>query len=126
MDHKEVLDMMSELWRKERSQTQMTLGKLIEALEAMPEEAMVANLYHPHSYRGYYEDLAFERRDGITPAADFLNDCRYVIGCTYTGYKGGEYTMDEDTPVWVAEYGCCGRKLMGIHDDGRLDMADDE
>lgn len=44
----------------ERSETQMTLGGMISALEAMPDNTKVTGLDSPHSYRGYYSDLAFE------------------------------------------------------------------
>ena len=41
-------------------------------------------------------------------------------------YKGGNYTMFEDTPLWVAEYGCFGRKLMDITDEGAVITAEDD
>ena len=33
-----------------------------------------------------------------------LNSC---IGKTFIGWKGGEFKMDKDTPVWISEKGEC-------------------
>lgn len=121
-----LLDGMSAQWQRERSETQMTLGKLIAALEAMPAGATVVNLEAPHSYRGYYSDLAFEQGDGTRPAADLLADCRRAMGEVFQGYKGGDYVMGALTPVWVAHYGCCGPKIMAIEAGGGLQTAADD
>lgn len=61
MNIQALIDGMNAQGQRERAETQMTLGKIIAALEAMPEGAEVANLNGGHSYRGYYSDLAFER-----------------------------------------------------------------
>ncbi len=115
MNLQALLDGMSAQWQRERAETQMTLGKLISALEAMPEGAEVANLNNPHSYRGYYSDLAFEQDEGTRPAADLLSECKAAMGQVFEGYKGGEYVMWALTPVWIARYGCSGQKLMELH-----------
>ena len=121
-----LADGMSAAWQKERSATQMTLGKLIARLEAMPPDARIDGLYEPHSYRGYYSDLSLEKRDESTTAGELLNKCRACMGKVFHGYKGGEFVMGELTPLWVAEYGCCGLKLMAIGDDGVIETAEDE
>lgn len=36
---------------------------------------------------------------------DFLAKLEEVVGKTFTGYKGGSFTMGKNTPVWVADYG---------------------
>ncbi len=110
----------------ERAKTQMTLGGLIEALEKMPEDAPVANLISPQSYRGYYCDLAFEREKGMRRAIELLRDCRGSMGQVYCGYKGGDYLMGASTPVWVADYGNSGDKLMAVNPDGTIETAEDE
>ena len=116
----------SEQWKRERAETQMTLGKLITALEAMPKETQVANMRSAHSYRGYYSDLAFEREAGTRQAGELLTECRNAMGRVFQGYKGGDFVMGESTPIWIAEYGCGGDKLMDVHTDGTLDTAPDE
>lgn len=126
MNLQALVDGMSAQWQRERAETQMTLGKLIAALEAMPKGAEVANLNRAHSYRGYYIDLAFERDEGARPAADLLKECKAAMGRVFCGYKGGDYVMGELTPVWLASYGCCGLKLMALHADGEVETAEDD
>lgn len=87
----------------------MTLGEMIAVLEKLPSDAMVG-LREPHSYRGYYERLAFEPCDP-RPVAEVLSDARGCVGRTFTGYKGGDYTMDEGSDVHVAYEGACGDEL---------------
>lgn len=111
-------DWTREMQRK-RAETQMTLGKLIKQLEEMPEDACVANLIDPHSYRGYYIDIAFSV-DGTTTAANLLKTCRSVMGKEFTGYKGGEFLMGENTPVWISSYGVCGDRLLELRAEGEI------
>jgi hypothetical protein len=126
MNIQALVDGLSEQWQRERAETQMTLGKLIAALEAMPQGTHVANLRDAHSYRGYYSDLAFEPAMGTRPAAELLAECRNAMGRVFEGYKGGDFVMGETTPVWVACYGCTGDKLMAVHADGTTETAKDE
>lgn len=126
IDIQALMDGMSAQWQRERAETQMTLGKLIDALEAMPEGAEVANLNSAGSYRGYYIDLAFEQGEGTRPAADLLAECKAAMGRVFCGYKGGDYVMSALTPVWVANYGCCGPKLMALHAGGKIETAEDD
>ena len=123
MNIQALVDGMSAQWQRERAETQMTLGKTIGALEAMPEGAEVANLNSAHSYRGYYSDLAFEQEEGTRPAADLLVECKAAMGQVFCGYKGGDFVMGALTPVWVASYGCCGQKLMALYVGGEMDLA---
>lgn len=55
-----VIAGMTEEWRKERSETQMTLGGLIDRLSELDPEMTMKGLCSPDSYRGYYSDLAFD------------------------------------------------------------------
>lgn len=126
MNMQDLVDAMSARMMRERAETQMTLGKLIAALEAMPPDAQVANLDDEHSYRGYYSDLAFERLAGTRSAAELLADCKAAMGQAFDGYKGGDFVMGALTPVWVAHYGCCGEKLMEISPDGTIKTAEDD
>jgi len=121
-----LIDGMNAQWQRERAETQMTLGKLIAALEAMPEGANVANLCDVGSYRGYYSDLYFEHLEGMRSASDLLAECKDAMGQVFTGYKGGEFMMGAMTPLWIASYGHCGRKLMAVHVGGEVETAEDE
>ena len=126
VDFQALVDGMAAGWQRERSETQLTLGGLIDALEAMPADAVVANLCEPDSYRGYYCDLYFEHQDGTRPAADLLADCREAMGQKFEGYKGGDYWMNAATPLWIASYGCCGEKLMAVLPGGAIETREDD
>lgn len=117
---------MSMAWKAERAKTQMTLGKLIAALEVMPADALIDGIADPDSYRGYYEDLAFSSIEKKVTVADALKMCRDAMGQVFYGYKGGEYVMGALTPLWIAEYGCCGRKFMALTADGVIETAEDD
>lgn len=84
----------------------MTLDELIKALEAEGGHGRVLPLGfgNPHSYRGFYDELAFEPLAGVT-VGQMLADARRALGATYEGWKGGEYTMKGYTDCWLAEQG---------------------
>jgi len=43
------------------------------------------------------------------------------MGKVYEGYKGGDYVMGANTPLWIGEYGSAGGiKLIAIHSDGSM------
>ena len=121
-----LIDGLGAQHQRERAETQLTLGKLIEALEAMPDGAFVVNLEKAHSYRGYYCDLAFKIGEGTRTAAGLLTEARAAMGEVFEGYKGGDFVMGKLTPLWVADYGCCGRKLMAVHPGGEIETEEDE
>lgn len=83
----------------------ISLGGIIERLEREdPTRVLPVGFAEPHSYRGYYHELAFEPRRDIT-IGEMLDAARTALGATYQGYKGGDYTMNEHTDCWIAEYG---------------------
>jgi len=126
MDMQKMMSDLSKQWRDERSESQMTIGKLIQKLKSMDKNMMIQNVSEPHSYRGYYSDLAFESLTGEkSKVSEFLKMLEDSLGEIFTGYKGGDYLMEEDTPVWVAEYGSCVKKLIGIKDNGSFILEDD-
>ena len=125
-DLQDLFDGISVRMQRERSATQLTLGKLIAALEAMPPGAEVANLNAAHSYRGYYEDLAFEKGTGLRPASELLAECRAAMGQVFEGYKGGDFVMGALTPLWVANYGNTGLKLLAVHEGGAIETGSDD
>jgi hypothetical protein len=86
----------------------MTLSELIERLEKMPQDKVVPfGFGDPHSYRGYYDQLAFAPRESVR-VADMLADAKSAMGKTFEGYKGGDYEMGPYTEVNIAHYGSCG------------------
>lgn len=118
--------LLSSQMQRQRAQSQMTLGQMIAALECMPNDAEVANLGKAHSYRGYYEDLAFSRGAGTRNVSELLDECKALMGRVLMGYKGGYYMMGELTPVWIADYGYCGRKLIALREGGVVVTAEDD
>lgn len=91
----------------------MMLEDLIKMLEAEdPRKVVPYGFTNPHSYRGYYMDLAFEPASNVT-VADMLEDARSALGTTYTGYKGGEFTMTEYSDCWLSEEGRSGGETIG-------------
>lgn len=92
----------------------MTLGDLIKTMGLFARNARViisAPLFmypgEPYSYRGFYEQLAFEPlTDGDPPlVSDFLATLEAANGATFTGYKGGKFKMDLSTRAWISQYG---------------------
>ena len=128
MDLQALVDGMSERWQKERAATQLTLGDLIDKLELMPLSALITGICSPQSYRGYYVDLAFEKAPEKITVEDALDMCKSAMGEVFTGYKGGDYVMGRNTPIWIAGYGFCGERIMGIDKDSGVIMtaAEDE
>ena len=99
---------------KSKEDKQLTLGRLIELLEALPDEARIQSVMidtgdFPRqlmSWRGIYAELAMSYRDEPEwTVADVLSDARLALGETFTGYKGGEFLMRRSTPLWLANYG---------------------
>ena len=77
----------------------LTLNQIIEKLRTVDPDVVVRNGFHnPHSYRGYYDRLCFEPTEFIS-VRDMLAEAEEAKGNTYTGWKGGEYTMNGWTLV---------------------------
>jgi hypothetical protein len=115
----------------------MTLGELIDALGSLPA-AMPVLLDHSsvgeysagegnrgrvepgrlRSYRGIYAHLALERAGEYFKCEDvagLLAIAERAVDATFEGYKGGDFKMSRDTPVWVADGGeYTGWALMAI------------
>lgn len=111
MDIQSLFDSMNDLSRRERSKYHVTVGSAIDTLITMNPDAPV--LYadgaapgEALSYRGHYSDLAFADETTDTVTVKLLLDTLLAVWNTeLTGYKGGEFLMDRDTPIWRSEYG---------------------
>lgn len=85
----------------------MTLGELIAELGQMDQSATVTYGFgEPMSYRGSYDELAFEPVANAN-VADMLAHAKSALGRTFTGYKGGDYAMHDYTVCWISQYGQC-------------------
>jgi hypothetical protein len=62
------------------------------------------------SWRGVYAELAlgFQIEGSGPTVKELLEELKSAIGKTFVGYKGGDYVMGRQTPVWVANYGNAG------------------
>lgn len=106
---------------------QITLGQLIDMLERVEDKRKgvcfeFADLPPGdlHSWRGSYDELSIGltrspyQADYVT-VENWLPILKAAVGQSFTGWKGGEFVMTEDTPVWVAEWGTSGETgLVGI------------
>jgi hypothetical protein len=91
----------------------LTLDQLIARLEREdPDRVLPIGFNDPHSYRGYYEDLAFQPVRNI-PVGEMLAAARSALGATYEGWKGGENTMKGYTECWIANRGESGDNKLG-------------
>jgi hypothetical protein len=83
---------------------QFTLGELIKWLEDH-REMEVPDLNVEGCYRGYYYELALwptGHRIKAKVLADNLRNC--ALDKEFEGYKGGEFTMSDTTPVWIGQW----------------------
>ncbi len=120
MDIRDFVSAMANIARSERSNYHTTLGEAIEALKpANPRTPVVLDVGGSvgkiGSYRGYYADLALAPSDVPMDAASLIDRLVIAVGETFIGYKGGEFTMGLDTPLWVAPYGdATGIAVVGV------------
>lgn len=109
----------------------ISLGELIALLEARPADNDVSFDFcglmpgSVGSYRGYYDHLALDYHSDYSKrptVADLLAELRGAVGKIYEGYKGGDFRMDESTPVWVSQYGeSHSTAVLGVKALGELD-----
>lgn len=87
----------------------MKLQRLIEILENEDQSKVIENGFlYPHSYRGRYDELAFEPAHNV-PVKTMLDMCKGCVGAVFQGYKGGDFPMRKDTLVNLATWGNCGQ-----------------
>jgi hypothetical protein len=116
---------LKEFEDQRKDSSQFDLDDLINRLRELPQDMPIL-LGEANSYRGYYSDLAFSPLAQPCTVKEALQEAEQANGTTFHGYKGGDYTMTRNTPVWYSHYGCCGPKIMGITDQGEiLTEADD-
>jgi hypothetical protein len=87
------------------------ISELIETLEKEDQSKVCPKGFaNPHSYRGYYDSLAFEPADNVT-VGEMLDSATRAMGSTYQGWKGGNFYMGPYVDVYLANEGCCGDEL---------------
>jgi hypothetical protein len=89
----------------------VTLTELITYFEKYESDRKIPlGFGDPHSYRGNYEDVAFEPVKNTT-VGETLKWLRSAVDCTFQGYKGGEFKMRGWSKCWLAEYGKSGKEI---------------
>lgn len=92
----------------------MTLGNLIGWLEKQDPNLRVKDGFgKPHSDRGSYDELAFAPKP-TAKLRSMLKHAKSALGKTFEGYKGGDYTMNKFTSVYIGEWGSCGDEITPI------------
>ena len=125
-----------------RDNQQLSLGEFIKELESvdlkMEHNGEVKEVEFDFgtafptqldSWRGSYDEIALgykmsgydnnSEHFANTKADKLLEHLKEAVGKEYEGYKGGDFTMDKNTPVWVANYGHSGNTgVVGVLDAG--------
>ena len=117
-DLQEMWDLLSNIEKDARSIYHVTLGELIDFTKDMDPGSIIHSdrpdahadgieIHFITTYRGYYSDLAFfihelpkEEKNSIFTVGDLHERCKILLDTTLTGYKGGDFLMEESTPLW--------------------------
>ena len=134
MDIQQILDnaVKAERHEKLKTSTQLTLGELILKLEPLSRTFVAydksikdkrirfdfASTFPTglSSWRGSYSELAiewdcsgydtsFSKDSSPMTLSSFIDLLKSAIGKEFTGWKGGEFTMGKNTPLWVSNPG---------------------
>lgn len=106
----EQFDALAAHVREVRSQYHVTLGELIDELAEQKGWRGVfvdsgGGVGSFHSYRGHYADLAMAPTPHVGTVRALRRDAEAALGHTFEGYKGGDFTMGRDAPLWIAADG---------------------
>lgn len=110
MNYQDLIHAVNEATKMEAGK-EYNLGKLILDLEKQDGNLKIVIDTNGipisfSSYRGYYNRLAIEYENtGSMTVKEFLKRAKNIVGRTFEGYKGGNYLMDEETPIYVSNYG---------------------
>jgi hypothetical protein len=88
----------------------MTVKGLLDELKQLPTDTTFKYGFSGsgYSYRGDYSQVAFIKDTDVN-VSTMIDSLESVVGKTFTGYKGGEFTMDEYTDVYIVDdYDMCG------------------
>ena len=139
MSLEKILRAQCDAMRAEKLATthQLLLGELILKLEAMPSTGGVRFDFlnagrecaptRLMSWRGVYAELAlgFDSMTEAPTVFDLIAKMQAAVGKKFEGYKGGEFRMGRQTPVWVSNYGeSDDRYIVDVtHKDGRVTLV---
>jgi hypothetical protein len=111
MDLQKIVNLINET-AKITSAKEYNLGKFIGDLEKLEQEKeiIIEDGVYPDffdSWRGSYCELALNYGEKKTCVKDILKKAKEALDYTMTGYKGGDFVMDKNTPIHIANYGEC-------------------
>lgn len=144
MDLQTYLNKMLQISRDKsfENSPQITLGELIKQIEEVgakreingEDKTICFDFGYSYpttldSWRGSYNELAlgykftgrgnYDENFTEPTAESLLTELKSAIGKVYTGWKGGEFIMNENTPLWVSNPGdACNTGIIGILDKG--------
>lgn len=82
----------------------MTIGGFLELCNKHPDLAVNFEPHNQGSWRGVYSEAAIFVEPGLSHLADFVENINKLLAESWSGYKGGWYQYDLDTPLNF-EYG---------------------
>lgn len=108
-----------------KNSPQLMLGEIVLKLESVKNKELPLYIdlmdKRPkgiNSWRGRYDELAIQTEDfgqykgkENPTVLEWIEVLKDVIGKEFYGYKGGDFLMGKNTPVWLAEYGNSSFKI---------------
>lgn len=123
MDIQDLINNVNKATQAQRVNYHVTLGDFIEFLKEVPQGNSSVHfedgtgITHPHSYRGYYSDLAIDGTSVETSVNNVLGLLVRARNREFTAYKGGTYTFDDSTPMWRASWGNTGLPIINVEEE---------
>ena len=86
----------------------MDLGEFKKLIEETPDNTVFkAGISKPFSWRGSYNEVAFEITESAMTKEEVLANIQEAYEQEFHGYKGGVYRYDGETPVnFEEDYSC--------------------
>ena len=90
---------------------QLTIEQALIILSLYDDELRIEEGFNrPHSYRGIYDELGVQPCTNTT-VSEMKNALHAAMKYSFSGWRGGDYSYYEDTPIWLAIEGISGVPL---------------
>lgn len=105
----------------------MTIKELIKRLKTYPSDTIIKGVGMDDfgSERGDYSRCYIELEESATCTVEDLTNLteNNILDNVFEGYKGGEYTMREHTPILLSTHGQVGEHIIDIKEcDGWIEF----
>lgn len=106
-----AMDALNDACKQERSYYHLKLGELIDSLIKFDQKSIVKTSNgnyienEAYSYRGYYSDLAIHftpYEENACTVEELYSTLSEILDTELIGYKGGDFLMDKDVPLWIS------------------------